>query len=89
MQKTKVFEQWLQDQQAMIVRYRQVEKGEVLAEYKQLKTMVESQEFQAKKTLLTTTKYADTPEGKTMAQYKKAKSNGAVLLYRIDRKSVV
>ena len=86
MQKTKVFEQWLQDQQAMIVRYRQVEKGEVLAEYKQLKTMVESQEFQAKKTLLTTTKYADTPEGKTMAQYKKAKSNGAVLLYRIFHK---
>ena len=69
MQKTKVFEQWLLDQQAMIVRYRQVEKSDVLAEYKQLKTLVESQEFQSKKNILTTTKYADTPEAKLLESY--------------------
>ena len=40
MQKTKVFEQWLLDQQAIIVRYRQIEKSDVLAEYKQLQTLV-------------------------------------------------
>ena len=86
MQKTKVFEQWLLDQQAMIVRYRQVEKSDVLAEYKQLKTLVESQEFQSKKNILTTTKYADTPEAKLMAQFKQAKSKGVVLLYRMFHK---
>ena len=47
MQKTKVFEQWLLDQKAMIVRYREVEKGAVLAEYNQLKAIVESSDFQA------------------------------------------
>ena len=31
MQKTKVFEQWLASQQAMITRYRTIEKGAVLA----------------------------------------------------------
>jgi hypothetical protein len=86
MQKTKVFEQWLLDQQAIIVRYRQIEKSDVLAEYKQLQTLVESQDFQTKKKILTTTKYVDTPEAKTMAQYKKAKSKGSVLLYRIFHK---
>ena len=86
MQKTKVFEQWLLDQQAMIVRYRQVEKSDVLAEYKQLKMLVESQEFLSKKNVLTTTKYADTPEAKLMAQFKQAKSKGAVLLYRMFHK---
>ena len=33
MQKTKVFEQWLASQQALIARYRTIEKGAVLVEY--------------------------------------------------------
>lgn len=86
MQKTKVFEQWLLDQKAMIVRYREVEKGAVLAEYNQLKAIVESKEFQAKKTELTTTKYAATTYGKTMSEYKGLKWKGAVLLYRMFHK---
>ena len=49
MQNTKVFEQWLLEQQAMIVRYREVEEGAVLAEYNDLKAVVESADFQAKK----------------------------------------
>ena len=86
MQTTKVFEQWLLDQHAIMVRYRQVEKGEVLAEYNQLKSVVESKEFQAKKKELTTTKYADTPYAKTMSEYKSMKWKGAVLLYRMFHK---
>ena len=86
MQNTKVFEQWLLEQQAMIVRYREVEEGAVLAEYNDLKAVVESADFQAKKKEVTTTKYADTSVGKTMAQYKRVKSQGAVLLYRLLKK---
>ena len=86
MQKTKVFEQWLVEKQNTITRYRSVEKGEVLAEYNQLKAIVESEDFQAKKHLLTTTKYADTSVGKTMARYKSVKSQGGVLLYRLLKK---
>ena len=86
MQKTKVFEQWLASQQSLITRYRAVEKGAELAEYNELKAIVESVDFQAKKKELTTTKYADTPVGKTMAEYKSVKSQGAVLLYRLLKK---
>lgn len=86
MQKTKVFEQWLASQQAMITRYRTIEKGAVLAEYNELKSIVESADFQAKKKELTTTQYADTSVGKTMAQFKSVKSQGAVLLYRLLKK---
>ena len=49
MKSTKVFEQWLQEQAQIIVRYRQVEKSDILAEYNALKKVVESTEFQTKK----------------------------------------
>ena len=42
MKSTKAFEQWLQEQAQIIVRYRQVEKGDILAEYNTLKKVVES-----------------------------------------------
>ena len=86
MQKTKVFEQWLAEKQTILTRYRQVEKGEVLAEYNNLKAVVESKDFQAKKSQLTTIKYADTQEGKTMARYKKLKWHSTVILYNIFKK---
>jgi hypothetical protein len=63
-----------------------VEKGAVLAEYNQLKAIVESSDFQAKKTELITTKYANTRYGKTMAEYKSLKWKGAVLMYRLFHK---
>lgn len=85
--KTKVFEHWLAERQTIIARYRAIEKGELLAEYNQLKAIVESAEFKAKKHLLTTTQYADTPVGKTMAQYKRVKSCRSVLLYRLLKKA--
>ena len=83
---TKAFEQWLQEQAHIIVRYRQVEKSELLAEYHTLKKVVESADFQAKKHVLMTTQYADTQEGKTMATYKDLKWNVSVILYKLLKK---
>lgn len=86
MQTTKLFEQWLQEQAQIAVRYRSVEKSNILAEYNQLKQLVESAEFQSKKTKLTTTRYADTQEGSTMAVYKQLNWSGAVILYKLLKK---
>ena len=83
---TKQFEQWLQEQAAIAVRYRKIEKSALLAEYNTLKEVVESAEFQAKKTRLTTTRYADTQEGGTMALYNSLKWNTAVILYNLLKK---
>ena len=83
---TKQFEQWLQEQAAIAVRYRTIEKSALLAEYNTLKEVVESAEFQAKKTRLTTTRYADTQEGGTMALYNSLKWNTAVILYNLLKK---
>ena len=86
MMKTKAFEQWLKEQAQIVVRYRQIEKSDVLAEYNSLKLVVESAEFQAKKKKLTTTRYADTQEGKTMALYKKLRKKSSVFFYRLLKK---
>lgn len=82
----KAFEQWLQEQAQLMVRYRQVEKSEILAEYNTLKKVVESTDFQAKKKELTTTRYEDTQEGKKMARYKQLKWNSTVILYNLLKK---
>lgn len=84
---TKAFELWMKEQAQMIVRYRQVEKSDILAEYNNLKKVVESAEFQVKKKELTTTRYADTLEGKTMAEYKTLRKNSSVFLYRLFKKA--
>ena len=83
---TKQFEQWLQEQAEIAVRYRKIEKSELLEEYNTLKEVVESAEFQAKKTRLTTTRYADTQEGGTMALYNSLKWNTSVILYNLLKK---
>ena len=83
---TKQFEQWLQEQAQIVVRYRKVEKSDLLEEYNTLKEVVESAEFQSKKTRLTTTRYADTQEGSTMALYKQLKWNTSVILYNLLKK---
>lgn len=83
---TQAFEQWLKEQAQIIVRYRQVEKGDVLAEYNKLKLVVESAEFQTKKKELITTRYADTQEGKTMDLYKKLRKKSSVFFYRLFKK---
>ena len=83
---TKQFEQWLQEQAQIAVRYRKIEKSDLLVEYNTLKEVVESAEFQAKKTRLTTTRYADTQEGGTMALYNSLKWNTSVVLYNLLKK---
>ena len=83
---TKQFEQWLQEQAQIAVRYRKIEKSDLLEEYNTLKEVVESAEFQAKKTRLTTTRYADTQEGSTMALYNSLKWNTSVVLYNLLKK---
>ena len=83
---TKVFEAWLQEQAQNIVRYRQIEKSELLSEYTALKKIVESVDFQTKKQQLITTRYANTEEGKTMAAYRRQRKNMQVLLYRLLQK---
>ena len=83
---TKAFEQWLQEQAHIIVRYRQVEKSELLAEYQNLKKLVTATDFQAKKTQLLTTRYVDTAEGQTMAAYNSLKWNTSVILYKLVKK---
>ena len=83
---TKQFEQCLQEQAEIAVRYRKIEKSDLLAEYNTLKEVVESAEFQAKKTRLTTTRYADTQEGGTMALYNSLKWNTSVILYNLLKK---
>ena len=85
--KTKAFEQWLKEQAQMVVRYRQIEKSDVLAEYNSLKKVVDSAEFQAKKKELTTTRYADTQEGKTMTDYKYLRKKSSVFFYRLLKKA--
>ena len=83
---TKQFEQWLQEQAQIAVRYRKIEKSDLLEEYNTLKEVVESAEFQAKKTRLITTRYADTQEGGTMALYNSLKWNTSVILYNLLKK---
>lgn len=83
---TKQFEQWLQQQAQIAIRYRQVQKSNILAEYYTLKEVVESAEFQAKKQELTTTRYADTQEGSTMALYRQLNWNTSVILYKLLKK---
>lgn len=85
--KTKAFEQWLKEQAQMVVRYRQVEKSDVLAEYNSLKEVVGSADFKAKKQQLTTTRYADTQEAQTMVAYKQLRKKSSVFFYRLLKKA--
>lgn len=83
---TKAFEQWLTEQAVIVSRYREIEKSAIFSEYQSLKSLVESDAFQAKKHELITTRYADTVEGKTMARLSQLKWCKPVLLYRLFKK---
>ena len=83
---TKAFEQWLNELSVIISKYRQIEKGELLAEYNTLMQVVQSADFKSKKHELTTTRYADTKEGKTMIQYNQLKWKMSVILYNMLKK---
>lgn len=64
MSSTDAFEQEIHDMQERVKRWRRIEKSPELAEYLELRKIVEDPKFQAKKTELKDRKYSDTEEGK-------------------------
>jgi hypothetical protein len=71
---TEAFEKAIQDMQARVKRWREIEKSPELAEYQELKKKVESSEFQERKNELAHRKYKDTDEGKKMNAFEKLNS---------------
>ena len=63
---TEQFENTIAEMQARVKRWREIEKSPELAEYLKLKELMDSKEFQSKRTELKDTKYKDTEEGKKM-----------------------
>ena len=64
---TEAFEKAIHDMQERVKRWRAIEKSPELAEYNELKKIVESSDFQEKKNALKNRKYKDTDEGRKMA----------------------
>ena len=67
MSSTEAFEKTIHDMQERVKRWRAIEKSPELAEYNELKKIVESSDFQEKKNALKNRKYKDTDEGRKMA----------------------
>src|SRR5574344_1624312 len=67
MSSTDAFEKTIHDMQERVKRWRAIEKSPELAEYNELKKIVESSDFQEKKNSLKNRKYKDTDEGRKMA----------------------
>jgi hypothetical protein len=72
---TEAFEKAIQDMQARVKRWREIEKSPELAEYQELKKKVESSDFQERKNELANRKYKDTDEGKKMSAFEKLNSS--------------
>ncbi len=68
---TEQFEKTIYDMQERVKRWRQIEKSPELEEYKQLKAIIESSDFQERKKELSDRRYQDTDEGKKMIAYKR------------------
>ena len=66
---TEAFEKTIHDMQERVKRWRAIEKSPELAEYLELKKIVESSDFQERKNELVNRKYKDTEEGKKMMAY--------------------
>ncbi|MBO4665614.1 MAG: family 16 glycosylhydrolase [Paludibacteraceae bacterium] len=79
---TDAFEKTMYEMQERVKRWRQIEKSPELAEYKQLKELVESQDFQEKKTALQTRKYKDTDEGRKMTMFKRLRNARSMRRYQ-------
>lgn len=68
---TEAFEKTIYEMQARVKRWREIEKSPELAEYLELKKIVESSAFQERKNELVNRKYKDTDEGKKMLAYER------------------
>ncbi len=94
MLKTKAFERWLKAQGELILRYRQVEKSDKLAEYQQLKAIVESSEFQEnkqnfRKTLLGKLRWGATAERQQEKRLAMLAKDLEILLFESYKEEVI
>ncbi len=79
---TDAFEKEIADMQARVQRWRAIEKSPELAEYNELKKIVESHDFQEHKNELEKRKYKDTQEGKKMMEYEALANSSSIRSYR-------
>jgi len=79
---TDAFEKTILDMQARVKRWRQIEKSPELAEYLELKKIVESSDFQERKNELVNRKYNDTQEGRMMTEYESLYNSSSIRRYR-------
>ena len=68
---TDAFEKEVYEMQERVKRWRQIEKSPELAEYLELKKIVESRDFQERKNEWKSRKYSDTDEGRKVNTYNK------------------
>ncbi len=79
---TDAFEKEIADMQARVKRWRAIEKSPELAEYNELKKLIESSDFQERKNELEKRKYKDTQEGKKMMEYEALANSSSIRSYR-------
>lgn len=79
---TEAFEKTIYDMQERVKRWRAIEKSPELAEYRELKKIVESSDFQEKKSELINRKYKDTQEGRKMMEYENLINSSSIRRYR-------
>mgnify|MGYP002858617270 CR=1 FL=1 len=81
LQSSEDFEARMEKMQADILRYRQLEKSPEVAEYFELKKIVESAAFQEKKNRLLHRTYKQTEEGQKTARYEELKRSSHIRMY--------
>jgi len=79
---TDAFEKTIHDMQERVKRWRAIEKSPELAEYLELKKIVESSDFQETKKELIDRKYKDTQEGRKMMEYEQLANSSSIRSYR-------
>ena len=84
---TEAFEKAIHDMQERVKRWRAIEKSPELAEYNELKKIVESSDFQEKKNALKNRKYKDTDEGRKMAMLDRLSSTMRMKGYKYAQAS--
>ena len=79
---TDTFEKTVSELQARVKRWRQIEKSPELAEYVELKKLIESSDFRERKQTLMKRKYQDTDEGRKMEAYKRLVNSRSIRRYQ-------
>lgn len=87
MSSTEAFEKSIHDMQERVKRWRAIEKSPELAEYNELKKIVESSDFQEKKNALKNRRYKDTDEGRKMAMLDRLSSTLRMKGYKYAEES--